>query len=313
MKSRTGNSRCCVSPWPPEPSRVPERSLAGEFSGYAAAFVEVEDGENVVLTRLTTPEEDETFTLSEFDSGTSTFSAELELKDRTIAFGGAGGLSAYVTDNWYAARTETPSKDGRRTEMAVVSGDLISKGLEGKFKDSKGVEVPVPGSYKHVKWGAFFGDRIGKDGEREHVHLGTFAAGKKVAYDVNELTKETITYRGHAIGNVSSGDQVYTSLGSYKDEFNFQTRKGKVSMDFDGRLYDQGNSSAGRLDDYRGSITTKAGDLKADLRGRFVGEATPVKGGKKAPGGLVGRFDIVDKNAKGYRATGTFGAEHGGN
>jgi hypothetical protein len=141
------------------------------------------------------------------------------------------------------------------------------------------------------------------------VHLGSYAAGKKYVHDINsKLSEVDIEYRGHALGSVSNGKKVYTSLGTYKDRFSFKSRTGSVEMDFDGRLY-KGDSTAPKdFSRYEGSA--RVGDRTAGLKGHFVGPAVD-KGKGLAPAGVVGRFEIADtkKTTGAYRATGTFGAE----
>lgn len=278
-------------------------------TGYAAGFVEVEEGTSVELARLRNDDSTPNLTFSGFSSARNEVSASLIWDGGTIALGGAGGQSAYIDAERFGLRSAkpvTPLKLGATakssSDVAMVSGNLVAKGFAGTGP------VPRKDRYKHVKWGFFFGDlSASPDGGRRHVHLGTFAAGERLTAKQGMSVKNpVVTYQGHAAGNVKNGDRTYTAFGTFKDEFDFGHRKGKVSLNIDGRVLSGSSVAPRNLQSYRGTVSA-AGGYSGSLNGRFVGPLVG-NGAGKAPAGLVGGFSVRDAETK-YRATGTFGAE----
>jgi hypothetical protein len=303
------------------------RSDFSAYQGFAAALVEreVNSGQNIQLSVLTRANSElGTLTFDGFSEDHNRFSATLNTgsgASSPIVFGGTSGFSAVGNMGEFGATTRGFDDFPLGTDMALISGDLVSEQLESdsKFRRSDHVEsysTSSPRDYDHVKWGFFFGDTSTTEGSREHVHLGSFAAGRPFTEDQLNVRDETITYSGHAIGNVVNGSSVYTSVGSYTDEFNFADREGMATLVFDGNTYTGdsvsnlvGDSILGySVDSFQpdSSLAQASSDRFGTAQGIFVGEA--VSG---TPDGVVGQFEL--SNGAGgdslYRATGTFAAE----
>ena len=95
------------------------------------------------------------------------------------------GTSAFVDDNRFAARSANGG-----SEVAMVTADLFrdaNGNLPASLNRPDGTSIP---QYEHLKWGFFFGDTKTTPGQREHVHLGTWIAGKIP-------TGDSLGLRGH--------------------------------------------------------------------------------------------------------------------
>jgi hypothetical protein len=211
-----------------------------------------------------------------------------------LTFGGltgedSKGASAFVDDNRFAVRTE----DNQNAEVVLLSVDLVKAGLPADM------QAPIR-EYQHLKWGFFFGDTVSTEGSREHVHLGSWAAGQ-IADPSDFPSTGTATYSGHAIGNVFNNGNVYTSVGTYNNAWNFGARTGTVEMNFDGA------NLTGQTQ-LRNNSVVFDGVLNADQRiGGIQGNF--VQGGGDPAVGVVGRFSIQESSGQVYRASGTFAAE----
>ncbi|MWD26053.1 hypothetical protein E0K89_000985 [Aquicoccus sp. SCR17] len=315
--------------------------------GYAAGFLEYQKGDGVAATAFGNtdlrsaaldPNEitDETglranLSFSDYDSATNSFSATLQFGDDQIVMGEVDGTSAFVRDGVYGART-TAAGEGDTGEtvtrrVALVSGASVEAGA-----------TDSPDS-PYVKWGYFFGDLDtgAAGGTRTHAHLGSYAAGAELTSDeasnigcatsaernclgASNPLRANVKYSGHAIGNVRQGNTIRTVTGSYSDTFDFASRTGEATMNFDGRSVTGATAASSSFRNYTGLLTDGAtnpatgaysGTL-AEVNGRFVGPnvtaSSPDRGAMKAPAGLVGAFSMSDQQQNGYRAVGTIAA-----
>jgi hypothetical protein len=153
-----------------------------------------------------------------------------------------------------------------------------------------------------LKWGFFFGDTKTTAGAREHVHLGTWIAGKIPTGDSLGLRGQA-TYTGHSIGNVFNNGSLYTAVGSFQNQWNFDTRKGSVQMNFDQTAYTGTTAIKGSTFNFDGTLS--APGRQGGLQGSFV--AAPAN--PTVPVGVMGGFSIKETQGTTYRAAGTFGAE----
>lgn len=278
-------------------SAIPSRrGFSTNTIGYAAAFVETEVGSDVRLERLRRDDANPNLSFSGFSSARNEVSARMVWDGGTLALGGAGGRSAYLDDERFGLRSSDAA-----TSVAMVSGKLVQKGLAAAG--------PAPRDYDYVKWGFFFGDAktgAGSRQNRQHVHLGSFAAGERLtAAQGLSVTNPVVTYRGHAVGNVRNGDRVYTRIGTFQDRFDFGRRQGTATLNIDGRRLTGQSAAPRNLQGYSGTVA--GGGLTGSLNGRFVGPLVN-KGAGRAPAGIVGSFGLSDSGT-GYRATGTFASE----
>ena len=183
----------------------------------------------------------------------------------------------------------------------MVTADLFrdaSGNLPASLNRPDGTSIP---QYEYLKWGFFFGDTKTTPGEREHVHLGTWIAGKIPTGDSLGL-RGTATYSGHSIGNVFTNGSLYMAVGSFENQWNFDKRTGSVQMNFDQTAYTGTTAIKGSSFNFDGTL--KAPGRSGGLQGSFVAPVNPT------PAAVMGGFAIAETpgNAT-YRAAGTFGAE----
>lgn len=292
--------------------------------GYAQGLVETENGTapQVGIAPLARIADGPNLAIAVPDPDANTLSGALAVPGRVapIAFGGTGEiygrpveLGTFVDDlTWGMLSNE----DG--TQMAMISAEPVARELRGQFETSGGDEVPIPArdavgklgggiddAYDYAQWGFFFGDAVDTEGARRHVHMGTFAAGEPIDRSVLATASGTATYAGHAIGNVYNRGDVYTSVGTFSDAFDFDTRTGKPQMDFDRRSYSGSSNLDPTSGVYAGSLA--GGDRTGALNGRFVGG---MRDGQ--PNALVGGFQLQNNSASpdsAYRAVGSFAGE----
>ena len=297
-------------------SAFPRSGLGdGLLLGYAAALVEVEgvDGDGrpaVGLARL--PVDGSNLRFSGLDPARNEIAATLRVGGEEIALGGGEGRSAFLSDELFGLRTAAPEEEGA-PDLAMVSGGLVLGGLErDELKDLEEAGLRAPPEYEHLKWGFFFGDLgAAPEGGRRHAHLGSFVAGERLsAAQGLSVTNPVVTYSGHAAGNVRDGQNVYTAIGTYRDEFDFGSRSGQITMDFDGRRLTGPSRSTQDLQRYGGTLAD-GGGFSGSVSGRFAGPLVGA-GDARSPAGVLGAFGIqndTDNPNAAYRASGTFAAE----
>jgi hypothetical protein len=182
----------------------------------------------------------------------------------------------------------------------MVTADLF-RDANGRLPASldlpDGTSIP---QYEHLKWGFFFGETKTAVGQREHLHLGTWIAGKIPTGDSLGL-RGTATYTGHSVGNVFNNGGLYTGVGSFKNEWDFEKRTGTVDMNFDKTAYTGTTKIRGNTFNFDGTLN--APGRQGELRGSFVAPVNPT------PAAVMGGFSIKETQGNTYRAAGTFGAE----
>ena len=268
----------------------------GSFSGVSAGMLEQETETDQVNVRPVT---------SSFDMTLSPETNRMVVNGEALTFGGlegqdSKGESVYIDDNRFAART-----DGEDSDVAFVSGQVLQQAAAALPEDNATREFLDVPEYKHLKWGFFFGDVATANEEegrnREHVHLGSWVAGDVITDPSRLPSNGTATYSGHAFGNVLNGQDLYAARGSYQNQWNFGSRAGIVTMDFDGSNVTGFARMADGSVVFTGSL---AGDGRtAGINGVFV-RGDEAAG--QAPGGQIGTFQMRGEN---YNAIGTFGGQ----
>jgi hypothetical protein len=232
------------------------------------------------------------------------FNLQGQIKDQFTLFNlgslETNGTSAFVDDNRFAARSPH-NVDG--PEVAMVTAELFRDEKTGKLPASlnlpDGSSIP---KYEHLKWGFFFGDTITTARAREHVHLGTWIAGKILDVEQVKALKGTAIYTGHSIGNVYNNGSMYTAVGSFQNRWDFDQRIGKVQMNFDKTDYTGKTTIGNNSNTFIGTLSAPSAPARSGgLQGSFVAPANPT------PVAVMGNFAIAEGNT--YRAAGTFGAE----
>ncbi|MCA8883336.1 MAG: hypothetical protein KDA50_06255 [Rhodobacteraceae bacterium] len=301
------------------PDRIPGRFGNG-LTGYATGWVEVETGGGgtVGLAPFARAADGPNLAIGAPDQVLNTISGSLTFGGAQIALGGTETVGtdivargAFVDDLTWGMLSDQPG-----SQVALISAEPIARELRGQFTTINNADVPVPArdsvgslgggaddAYSYAQWGVFFGDLMDSDGSRQHVHLGSFAAGTPIPRNVLDTASGQASYTGHTIGNVYDGGAVRTAMGTFSENFDFDTRTGSTAMDFDNRSYAGGSTLSGET--YTSAIA--GGDRHGTLNGRFVGG---MSGGQ--PNALIGAFEIQN-NAAGsggaYRAAGTFVGE----
>jgi hypothetical protein len=198
------------------------------------------------------------------------------------------GASAFVDNDNYAATTLSTNTDA---SVALVSSGLVEAGLPADA---------IP-DYEYIQWGFFFGDTITTPTTREHVHMGTWVAGDETAL-ADLPTMGTASYTGHTIGNVYSGGENYSAIGTFSNSWDFGTRRGTAAMTFDGTAYTGETEIRDSSIVFDGVIN--GGGREGALHGNFV------QGGGDPTAGVTGRFSIQNTSGNpDYRASGTFAGE----
>lgn len=296
---------------------------ATTFGGFAAALGEVAmAGVDVVQVRALTTGETEGGLSLQFSPSDNRVAADLTLIDQVdqntqerheLVLGGltgndTRGASAFIDGERFGARTLNDSG----ADVAMVSGGLVMDGLDNlgpaEGADTREVlnrlaSVDVP----DLKWGFFFGDVINgdenPDGERKHVHLGSWVAGR-IADPSRLPNNGKATYSGAAIGNVINGGSLYTQVGDYRNDWDFGERKGQTVLDFDGaRMTGETMAASGSVR-FKGPLA--GGGRNASIAGAFVNSDRTGVTPPPPPGGQIGNFTVTGDN---YGAAGTFAAK----
>jgi hypothetical protein len=237
--------------------------------------------------------------------------------------GGAAGEtdSAYIKPGAYGALVENNT-----VKAALIAGEAVKAGL-GDTRSALIGTTPDSGSrkpYEHVQWGFFFGDVLPAGGKRAHVALASWAAGTPMSQAScvpNCSIRGTASYNGHAIGTVIAGSDVYNAVGRFEQSWNFDSRTGSMSLDFDrtnGEKYVVPTLSMDGADANRmtyGGISNVTSDTRAARIGGELVDIQARTGGGHVPTGTIGTFEIRSLNpatgaANGlYQANGTFAGD----
>lgn len=232
-------------------------------------------------------------------------------------------LSAYTAPKEFAAMTLATPAVGTRGELseyagtnaAIISGvPLIGQG--GDRAGWNGMSEPLANtmkSYKHLQWGFFLGDVQLQENDQFHAHMVSWVAGKVSTEGLP--ASGVFSYQGHVLANIRNGDSVYSSTGTFSNQWNFANRSGTGSMTLDDRSYslqtrvqglDQAVAGGNRLaaeGPYLEGRILEQGEVVGSLQGAFMGGANGA-----APQALGGQFS-VSREAGDYIAVGTFAAE----
>jgi hypothetical protein len=273
------------------------------LNGWMGGLAEFENGSSIGLTQIDSGDIPDNVTIQTSPANNTvkaTFSLQGQVAGQFTTFNLGGlnvdGTSAFVDDNRFAARS---SNNG--SGVAMVSADLFrdaNGNLPPSLNRPDGTSIP---QYEHLKWGFFFGDTKTTPGAREHVNLGTWIAGKIPTGDSLGL-RGAASYSGHSIGNVFNNGSLYTAVGSFNNQWDFDKRTGTVDMNFDTTAYKGTTAIRGNTFNFDGTLS--ATGRTGQLQGSFVAPVNPM------PAAVMGGFSIKETPGNTtYRAAGTFGAE----
>jgi hypothetical protein len=297
----------------------PEESLTRRtgdvLMGYAAAFAESRGANSVSILPVIFGGENYGVAITpnaETNRLVATFAGATVADTVSIAFGGLSGAeteahSAYLSDRVFAARGVAGSlagsqlvfagDPGGRSAAALVTGSAIAGGLPAAER-SKLCECSF------MQWGFFLGDLLNAAGRRDHVHLGTWVAGK-----VPEAlpTQGVADYAGHVIGNVLNQGVNYTSVGNLNMSWNFATRTGTTAIgNFDGASYAGQLQTVGSSVRFVGNLVGSGVPREGGLNGSFFRGA---EAAGQAPAALGGNFFVQETSGPAYRVQGTFAGQ----
>ena len=307
---------------------------AGSLNGFAAGLVETATtgtGTAGVYGATAGPSD---FSLT-LDPGTNRVAARMALTPNDIAppggvpanlsfdFGGLQGAatapsSAYIDAARFGARASAVDFGGtsRPADAALVSGKGLVDGLPDALLGATAVDAAdlraTMRSYEHVQWGFFIADVDAGNQRRDHVHLGSWAAGR-VPTAADLIPNGTGTYTGHAVGQVFTSDGTnpgtsYLAAGRYSAAWNFGLNSGTATIaNFDGQTYNGAISSANRVG-FQGTNLTSPSGRTGTVTGSFF-DNNPSN--NVAPRAMGGNFSIRGRQADptSYAAQGTFAAE----
>ncbi|MEM6847587.1 MAG: hypothetical protein AAF580_05850 [Pseudomonadota bacterium] len=304
--------------------------VTGDFQGYAAGMVENSDGSAAPFrSQRENDFQLQTLVAQSAVGGVINVQDTLDQSDlsaMTVPFGlqrvdgvvvGSTVTETYIDDDRYAAieNTGLPLSVQPDAELSginqqvsgvnpgtyVVASTLVP---QGQLFTNSGV---TPCTCEFLEWG-WWGTQAdtvdnGANVRRDVVHLGTWAAGHQTP-TVQLPTSGRAFYDGHVVGNVArtDGGQVrqYVAAGGFRLDYDFTSRNGMTSFDFDGRRFGGGVSEvfSARGNRYTG-ILAGAG-LTGDVSGSFV------RGPQNNHQGTIGSFSVLGTD---YGATGTFVAQ----
>jgi Cadherin domain/FecR protein len=239
--------------------------------------------------------------------------------------GPAGGRSAFIDDNIFAARDANnvnstrdpgPGVTGVQTpvtdRMFMVTSNTVP--LTTIPNGLNPADAIAPCACDFMKWGWWVAEVLDTpETRRDRVHLATWVAGvQTTAEQLNTLQSQgaQASYSGHAIGNVLNGSAKYIAAGGYRQDWNFGTRTGTAFIDNFDRSMNAGNgiSLSGPVASAPSShflgfgtlASTNIANFGGGAGGNFFQSATdPVAG-------VGGAFVIGGPN---YQAAGTFAAQ----
>ncbi len=319
---------------------APTRTSAS-LSGYAAGFIEVMNSTGtavsvVPLTSLSDPAASPSgFTLST-NAAAGTISASLDATLPTdgvaVSFGGTGAASAYTGNREFAAFSAARPNlsagevaDPGGANAAIISGAPLigatsAQGWTGTI-DARTRAAMSETGYRHLQWGFFFGDVRTENARNAHAHLIGWVAGRPTP-EGTPLPAGTVDYAGHVFANINAGNQLYSAVGSYSNQWNFATRTGTGRMSLDGQDYQLATRLVGL--ERNGTVVTSASTARFEglistpaepgyvggLNGSFVADPAATTDPLQLRSALMGEFSLQRTlNGAAYGAVGTFGAE----
>ncbi|MGD9885582.1 MAG: FecR domain-containing protein [Reyranella sp.] len=279
-------------------------------------------GEIALQTSATNNRAAATITINQWD-GTST--------SATFQLGGTSGqtfaTSAFIDDRTYALRDRSPDLFATQT-TSVTSHGITSSGTDvqsrtamvsynaaptPEFFAAQGV---TPCTCDFMTWGWWGGDVRYNPGSsynpngRDRLNLATYVAGTVTPVaQLNQMTGSA-SYTGHLVGSVQNGVNSYQAAGSYTNQWNFGSRTGIATVNFDGASFGGGitpntigsisNSNFQTIAPMAATNGGLAAGRSLNLNGSFTSSASTVAAGQ------MGNFSITGPN---YQAGGSFAAQ----
>jgi hypothetical protein len=204
-----------------------------------------------------------------------------------------------------------PSTGSGGVPAAVVNNQFLSQFEGGVLEIKPGTTLSKMASEavgtafcqcEYTKWGLWRAEtsRPGQypaGGPVRDVVESFWVAGRPTA-DIDIPSTGTATYVGHAIGHIQNGGSSYVSAGSFRNEVNFGSRSGAVTVNnFDNANYSGQVQFAGNTA-YFGSLNGSSGRAMTMLGMFFQGKSSPY-------GETGGSFQVLGANSN-YGGAGIF-------
>lgn len=317
----------------PTPGTVGQTRTNQQLTGFVGGIAEGQSangtfstrqfgGEIALQTSASNNRAAATITINQWD-GTST-SATFQLGGTT---GQTHATSAFIDDRTYALRDRPPEQFATQT-TSVTSNGITSGGTNVQSRTSMvsynaaptpeffAAQGVTPCTCDFMTWGWWGGDVKYNAGSsynpngRDRLNLATYVAGTVTPVaQLNQMTGSA-SYTGHLMGNVQNGANSYVAAGSYSNQWNFGTRTGVATVNFDGASFGGGitpntigSQSSSNFQTISPMAATNGGLVAGrslTLNGSFTSSASTVAAGQ------MGNFAITGPN---YQAGGSFAAQ----
>jgi len=240
-------------------------------------------------------------------NGAGTTFKEMKISDFAINIGSNSIAASFTLDN--TALSFSGAVDANDPNAFLLDGTGAASGATiasaGVFNvaainQSNGPVVNVP-QYSHLDWGVIIGS-VNVGGSQVDLQPTGWVSGTPTS--AQDLTKfaGVAAYKGHAFGNAVDANGVRSVVGTYNNTWDFGTRTGTASLDFDGRSF-VGTTDMTQTG-FTGSVSAPNG-FQGNLNGQFYGFNSSVN----QPEALGGTFDLIGTNTSPYAATGVVAAE----
>ena len=231
---------------------------------------------------------------------------DLTLGDADAAFGDStttSGRSAFLDNDAFGAIEA--SSHNQIVDSMTVAGTSAKLGIAtGELSQLFAAAGITKCTCSFLNWG-FWGGRVELTaGVDRRTHLAAWVAGE-LPTQVQIPSTGTASYLGHMTGTVNTSSATYLAVGTFRNDWNFGTRSGTVTItSFDSQNY-SGSASAPSLTprDFSGSFSN--GSNTGQLHGSFAKSSTDNVAGQ------LGDFHIKDTATSGtnYKAAGIFAAQ----
>lgn len=316
----------------PTPGTVGQTRTNQQLTGFVGGIAEGQNANGAFSTRqfggqiaLETSASNNraaaTITINQWD-GTST-SATFQLGGTT---GQTHATSAFIDDRTYALRDRSPTDFATQT-TSVTSNGITSGGINvqsrttmasynaaptPEFFAAQGV---TPCTCDFMTWGWWGGDVKYNAGSsynpngRDRLNLATYVAGTVTPVaQLNQMTGSA-SYTGHLVGNVQNGGNGYVAAGSYTNQWNFGSRTGIATVNFDGASFGGGitPNTIGSISTSNFQTISPIGANNPAAAGRSLTLSGAFTSAPNSPAaGQMGNFAIT---GPGYQAGGSFAAQ----
>ncbi|WP_428249885.1 FecR domain-containing protein [Ferrovibrio sp.] len=242
----------------------PNRS-SRTLQGYASGMLErAGQTDQILYTKDHLPTNVSLTTNATSNQASASFVLRGSTQDFTIEFGDVNaGLndsvsrSSFINDSLYAAR-ESYARTSKVDSTSVQSAQnfLASSALASVNSSFVSSGNAFCSTCTDLSWGWWLSNmQEASAGPNDRVHMGTFVTGLLPATNAIQQTG-TATFRGQALGSVTSGTNRYLTLGNYLQTWNFASKTGQIYItNFDGYNFVGSASTPSNDRDFNANLT----------------------------------------------------------